>query len=105
MLSMSMIRLGLMVGRWGLPIPRKVPIMSCIGKDIPVKKVYCDRSKERRTQMSREDPEFNHYVDEIHEQVIEEIQRLYGIIELLFMYRYHKYRKVYNWGDRPLEIK
>lgn len=55
--------------------------------------------------MSREDPEFNHYVDEIHEQVIEEIQRLYEIIELLFMYRYHKYRKVYNWGDRPLEIK
>lgn len=40
MLSISMIRLGLMVGRWGLPIPRKVPIMSCIGKDIPVKKVY-----------------------------------------------------------------
>ena len=33
--------------------------------------------------MSREDPEFNHYVDEIHEQVIEEIQRLYEVIELL----------------------
>ena len=73
--------MGFILDRWGLPFPKKVPLMVAVGKSIEVKK------------MSREDPEFSAYVDEIQQQVADEIQRVY-----------YKYRCVYGWNDRPLEL-
>ena len=55
--------------------------MVAVGKSIEVKK------------MSREDPEYSAYVDEIQQQVADEIQRVY-----------YKYRCVYGWDNRPLEL-
>ena len=73
--------MGVILGRWGLPFPKKVPLMVAVGKSIEVKK------------MSREDPEYSAYVDEIQQQVADEIQRVY-----------YKYRCVYGWDNRPLEL-
>lgn len=73
--------MGVIIGRWGLPFPKKVPLMVAVGKSIEVKK------------MSREDPEYSAYVDEIQQQVADEIQRVY-----------YKYRCVYGWDNRPLEL-
>lgn len=83
--------LGVIVGRFGLPIPKKVMIMSVIGQSIPVPKV------------DKHDPNFDKTVDEIQQKVADEIQRMYRFMNG-FIYSYYKYRCIYGWGDRPLEI-
>lgn len=56
--------MGIIMGRFGLPIPHKVPIMSVCGAPVPVKKV------------ARDDPGFDAYVDEVQQLVADEIQRV-----------------------------
>ena len=73
--------MGLILGRFGLPIPKKMMIMSVIGEVIPVPKV------------DKNDPTFDKVVDEIQQKVCDGIQKVY-----------YKYRCIYGWGDRPLEI-
>ena len=73
--------MGIIVGRWGLPIPKKVMIMTVAGKAIEVEK------------MDRNDPRYAEYVDEVQQKVADELQRVY-----------YKYRCVYGWDNRPLEI-
>lgn len=85
--------IGLIVGRFGLPIPHKVMVMSVLGKPISVPKV------------DKNDPSFDKVVDEVQQQVCDEIQRVYVSFLLDFLiFRYYKYRSIYGWGDRPLEI-
>jgi 2-acylglycerol O-acyltransferase 2 len=74
--------LGFMVGRWGLPIPRQVPLYMVMGKPIPVPK------------LPRDHPEFEATVDHIHKQVVEALQDLYD-----------RHKASYGWGDRPLSIE
>jgi 2-acylglycerol O-acyltransferase 2 len=73
---------GHMVGRWGLPIPRQVPLYIVMGKAIPVPK------------LPRDHPEFEATVDHIHKQVVEALQDLYD-----------RHKASYGWGDRPLSIE
>ena len=73
--------MGIIVGRWGLPFPKKIMLLTVAGKPIEVKK------------MSREDPHYAEYVDEVQQKVADELQRVY-----------YKYRCVYGWENRPLEI-
>lgn len=56
--------MGVIVGRWGLPIPKKVMLMSVIGHAIGVKK------------MDKNEPGYDEYVDEIQQKVADEIQRV-----------------------------
>ena len=72
---------GIMIGRWNLPIPKKVMLMSVIGSEVQVKK------------MDKNDPKFDEYVNEVQQLVADEIQRVY-----------YKYRGIYGWSDRPLEL-
>eukprot|EP00455_Lapot_gusevi_P046131 TRINITY_DN6023_c0_g1_i1.p1 TRINITY_DN6023_c0_g1~~TRINITY_DN6023_c0_g1_i1.p1 ORF type:complete len:134 (-),score=26.19 TRINITY_DN6023_c0_g1_i1:210-611(-) len=72
---------GLIYGLWGLPIPRPHPICMVIGEPIPVQ------------QKSDKDPEFKSYVDSVHAQVIESLQRLY-----------ERHRAEFGWADKPLVI-
>ena len=73
--------MGIIMGRWGLPVPHKMTLMCVCGKAVEVKKV------------DRNDPNFDAYVDEVQQRVADEIQRVY-----------YKYRCIYGWNDRPLEI-
>ena len=73
--------IGFILGRWYLPIPHKMMLTCVCGKPISVKK------------MDKTDPQFETYVDEVQQKVADEIQRIY-----------YKYRCVYGWGDRPLEL-
>jgi len=77
------VALGLLVGRWGLPLglPNHVPIMFVVGAPIAVK------------QTARSDPGFAAAVDDAHGQLIEAMQTLYD-----------KYKGMYGWADRPLVI-
>ena len=72
---------GLMIGRWNLPIPKKVMLMSVVGGVVEVKK------------MDKNDPQFDAYVNEVQQKVADEIQRVY-----------YKYRGIYGWSERPLEL-
>ena len=74
--------LGFMVGRWGLPIPRRVPLYMVWGKPIPV------------PQLPRDHPEFEATVDRIHHQVMEALQDLCD-----------RHKADYGWEDRPLSIE
>ena len=73
-----------MIGRWGLPVPRRVPFMMVSGKPIAVEKV------------ARDDPRFHAVVDETHARVVKELQALY-----------ERNRAKYDpsWADRPLSIE
>eukprot|EP00878_Enallax_costatus_P001857 GHUV01002015.1.p1 GENE.GHUV01002015.1~~GHUV01002015.1.p1 ORF type:complete len:329 (+),score=100.81 GHUV01002015.1:293-1279(+) len=75
--------LGFLVGRWGTPVPRKVPLYMVSGKPIPVPKV--DKTDKEL---------FNQTVDEIHAQVVQQLQDLYD-----------KHKASYGWADRPLMIE
>jgi hypothetical protein len=73
---------GLMYGPWGLPLPRRVPILMVVGA--PVK---------AGPAMAPTDPGFEARVDEIHANVCLEIARVY-----------YRWRAEYGWADRPLII-
>lgn len=57
--------MGLIVGRYGLPIPKRITVMSVLGEAIPVEKI------------DKTDPRFNQVVDEVQQKVCDEIQRVY----------------------------
>jgi len=76
-------------GRFGLPIPRRVPIMMAVGKPIPVKKM----------ELVKGDPEsekaYNEEVERLHKLFVE------GLVGL-----FHKYKAQYDesWADLPIKI-
>eukprot|EP00882_Tetradesmus_deserticola_P018110 GHRQ01019435.1.p1 GENE.GHRQ01019435.1~~GHRQ01019435.1.p1 ORF type:complete len:285 (+),score=101.13 GHRQ01019435.1:382-1236(+) len=74
--------LGLLVGRWGTPLPRKVPLYMVSGVPIPVPKV------------DKADPKFDETVDAVHAQVVAQLQELYD-----------RHKASYGWADRPLIIE
>eukprot|EP00199_Chlamydomonas_sp_CCMP681_P002493 CAMPEP_0119107254 /NCGR_PEP_ID=MMETSP1180-20130426/9602_1 /TAXON_ID=3052 ORGANISM="Chlamydomonas cf sp, Strain CCMP681" /NCGR_SAMPLE_ID=MMETSP1180 /ASSEMBLY_ACC=CAM_ASM_000741 /LENGTH=335 /DNA_ID=CAMNT_0007092715 /DNA_START=5 /DNA_END=1012 /DNA_ORIENTATION=+ len=76
------VSVGVLLGRWGLPVPRKIPIYLVHGKPIPVPKV--DKS----------DPKFNDHVDQLLAASIQGMQDLYL-----------RHRAEYGWPDRPLSIE
>jgi 2-acylglycerol O-acyltransferase 2 len=66
-------------GRFGLPIPFRVPLLTVIGRPIPCPKVDAPS------------PEL---VNEYHDVYLRETKRIYD-----------KYRNCYGWDDRPLVFK
>ena len=74
--------MGYMTGRWGLPIPRQVPLFMVVGKPIPVPKLPKDH------------PEFEATVDHVHRQVMVSLQEMYD-----------RHKGTYGWQDRPLVIE
>eukprot|EP00877_Chromochloris_zofingiensis_P005689 jgi/Chrzof1/15120/Cz09g27290.t1_DGAT2D[v5.2] len=76
------VSLGFLVGRWGLPVPRKQPLYMVSGAPIPVPKV------------AKDSPEFEATVDKVHDQVVNALQDLYD-----------RHKASYGWQDRPLEIE
>lgn len=78
------VALGLMFGRWGLPLalPNRVPLMMAIGAPIEVR------------QLSRDDPGFEAAVDAAHGALIRAMVDLYD-----------RHKHEYGWGDRPLVVK
>lgn len=74
--------LGYLIGRWGLPLARPVPLYMVSGVPIPVKKV------------AKGTPEFDQEVDRVHAQVVAALQDLYD-----------RHKASYGWADRPLVIE
>ena len=68
-------------GRFGLPVPYRVPILGVMGKPIPTKHVQCE---EPTTEQ----------VDEIQTRLIQEMQELF-----------ERYKGLYGWQDTDLIIK
>lgn len=77
------VSLGYLHGRWGLPLPRPIPIFLAHGRPVPI------------PVFDRSDPvAFSKAVDDLHEAVMK---------ELLALYDRHKVE--YGWADRPLSIE
>ncbi|KAF5839777.1 diacylglycerol acyltransferase [Dunaliella salina] len=76
------VAMGVLVGRFFLPMPRPIPIYLVHGKPIPV------------TQISPSDPGFEKAVDELHVKAVEAIKDLYM-----------RHREEYGWPNRPLSIE
>eukprot|EP00775_Hariotina_reticulata_P011003 gene11003-11157_t len=75
---------GLLVGRWGLPIPCQVTLFHVSGCSIPVPHID-----------PVADPEaFQKAVDELHAQVVAAMQDLYD-----------RHKAKYGWENRPLVIE
>lgn len=68
-------------GRFGLPIPRRIPLLSVIGKPIPTFQVQC------------EEPSME-LISTIQDQLISDMQELFD-----------KYKHLYGWDDKRLVIK
>jgi 2-acylglycerol O-acyltransferase 2 len=66
-------------GRWGLPVPHRVPLLTVIGTPIPC------------PQVDEPSPEL---VNEYHDLYLRETRRIY-----------EKYRNAYGWKDKPLVFK
>ncbi|CAD7694910.1 unnamed protein product [Ostreobium quekettii] len=75
------ISVGILVGRWGLPLPREVPIYMVVGRPVKVEKVGWDS------------PNFQEKVNELHEKFKKELQRLY-----------EDNKADFGWAKRPLVI-
>ncbi|KIY94044.1 hypothetical protein MNEG_13920 [Monoraphidium neglectum] len=75
------VSLGIITGRWGLPLPFKVKLMAVVGTPVTVR------------QVAREDPGFDAAVDEAHAAYVAALTALY-----------HRHRDAYGWRDRPLVI-
>eukprot|EP00798_Chlamydomonas_sp_ICE-L_P016837 gene16837-23117_t len=73
---------GLMWGRYGLPIPRELPLYMVCGKAITVKHV-----------LPSDVAAFDAEVDRLHALVIQAMQDLYDT-----------HKAEFGWSDRPLEI-
>ena len=72
----------MLIGRWGLPVPRQAPLYMVSGAPIPVPEV------------ARDDPGFEAAVDRVHAQVVDALQALYD-----------RHKASYGWADRPLVIE
>ncbi|KAG2486331.1 hypothetical protein HYH03_015035 [Edaphochlamys debaryana] len=57
--------LGMLYGRWYLPVPRRREIYMCVGKPIPV------------TRVPKDDPKFEAAVEEVHAKVVQGLAELY----------------------------
>lgn len=76
------VSLGHLHGRFGLPLPRELPIFLVHGHPIQVPKT------------KKGDPDFEKHVDALHEAVVQELQGLYD-----------RHKVEYGWGDKPLSIE
>lgn len=68
-------------GRFGLPIPYRVPILGVMGKPIPTKQMQC------------EEPTMEQ-INEIQQELLEEMQSLF-----------ERYKGLYGWEETDLVIK
>eukprot|EP00878_Enallax_costatus_P003819 GHUV01004035.1.p1 GENE.GHUV01004035.1~~GHUV01004035.1.p1 ORF type:complete len:485 (+),score=77.48 GHUV01004035.1:926-2380(+) len=75
---------GIIYGRWGLPVPRRVPIFQVTGRPLPV-----------GPPMRKDHPDFQKRVDELHAEFICEIERLYYT---------HRGKYGHGFENRPLVI-
>lgn len=75
---------GIIYGRWGLPVPRRVPIFQVTGKPLDV-----------GPAMRKDHPDFQKRVDELHTQFIAEIERVYYT---------HRGKYGHGFENRPLVI-
>lgn len=73
------VSLGLITGRWGLPLPFKVKLHMVVGDLVHVR------------QLPRDHPEFEQAVADAHASYMEALSDLY-----------HRHREEYGWADRPL---
>ena len=72
-------------GRYGLPIPFRAPLLTVIGRPIPVPKVSgADASSEPSAEL----------VNEYHDLYLRETRRIYD-----------KYKNCYGWQHKPLVFK
>lgn len=71
----------LIFGRFGCPVPYRVPIMAVMGKSIPTKHMKCDEPTLEQ-------------MDEIQEVLLRDMQTLFD-----------KYKGLYGWDDKQLIIK
>jgi hypothetical protein len=71
--------LGIILGRWGLPLPFKVKLHMVVGSPVPVR---C---------LPRDHPDFAAAVDEAHAAYMQALGALYT-----------RHAAAYGWGDRPL---
>lgn len=75
---------GIIYGRWGLPVPRRVPIFQVTGKPLQV-----------GPAMRKDHPDFQKRVDEVHTEFIAEMERLYYT---------HRGKYGHGFENRPLII-
>lgn len=69
-------------GRFGLPLPYRIPLMMALGKPIPV------------TKMDPKDPRFD-----------DEVKRLQGLFIIGMTEVYNTFRTMYGWGDKELSVE
>eukprot|EP00879_Flechtneria_rotunda_P004839 GHRR01005112.1.p1 GENE.GHRR01005112.1~~GHRR01005112.1.p1 ORF type:complete len:440 (+),score=147.49 GHRR01005112.1:185-1504(+) len=75
---------GMIMGVWGLPIPRRVPIFMVTGKPLAV-----------GPALRKDHPHFQQRVDELHAQFIAEMERIYYT---------HRGKYGHGFENRPLVI-
>lgn len=71
----------LFFGRWGLPIPYRVPILGVLGKPIPTFDIMCEEPT-------------NEQIAAIQKLLIDEMEEIF-----------EKYKALYGWDDKRLIIK
>eukprot|EP00934_Nitzschia_sp_Nitz4_P001480 Nitzschia sp. Nitz4//scaffold61_size107673//50336//54256//NITZ4_004236-RA/size107673-snap-gene-0.46-mRNA-1//1//CDS//3329555713//1480//frame0 len=67
-------------GRFGLPIPRRVPILGALGKPIPTHHIQCEDPSDEQVAM-------------IQKQLLDEMEGLFD-----------RYKHLYGWEDKKLVI-
>lgn len=73
------VSLGVIFGRWGLPLPFKVRLRCAVGAPVRVRR------------LPRSHPEFEAAVEEAHGAYMAALEALYN-----------RHRAAYGWADRPL---
>lgn len=68
-------------GRFGLPVPRRIPVLGVMGKPIPTKHIKCEEPTEEQ-------------IKEVQDKLIEEMQTIFD-----------RYKGLYGWEDKKLIIK
>lgn len=71
----------LIYGRWGLPIPHRVPILGVMGKPIPTKQIQCE------------------------EPTMEQVNAIQAILLKEMQSLFERYKDLYGWNDIDLIIK
>jgi 1-acyl-sn-glycerol-3-phosphate acyltransferase len=68
-------------GRFGLPIPRRVPVLGVMGKPIPTYKIKCEEPTQEQ-------------IETIQKLLLDEMQEIF-----------ERYKGLYGWKDKKLIIK
>ena len=76
------VSIGWMRGRFGLPMPHRVPLFMAVGTPIPV------------PHLAPTDDRFASTVDALHVRLTEEIEALY-----------HRHKGAYGWHTRPIVLQ